>query len=102
MELTQYAQSLIDGGCDDRYVRSWAYDAQRMVAWHTLCLVPFQSDLRDDLRHDYLNLVSEVLSFIDPREPIMVPVSVREALLNSSDGRLIELVHERTTVHTAA
>ncbi|HJQ01548.1 MAG TPA: hypothetical protein VJ851_08100 [Jatrophihabitans sp.] len=102
MELTKYAQSLLDSVSNDRGVRTWAYEAQRMVAWHALCLVPFQSDLHGDQRREYYDLLSDVLSMIDPREPIEVPVVVRETLLRSCEEPLLQLVVDRTAVHTAA
>lgn len=102
MELTEYAHNLLSREESDRSILRWAYEAQRLVAWHTICLVPFQGDLQEDERQEYRALLSSVLAFIDPREPLVVPVAVREALLNSSAGDLAELITSRTVLHTAA
>ena len=47
-------------------------------------------------------MLLNALSNIDPREPLVVPISVRERLLNSHDHQLNQLVEERTTLNSAA
>lgn len=101
MDITEYARTLLSDG-SDASVKTWAYEAQRMVAWHAICLVPLQGDLLDDQRNGFWQMLSNALSHIDPREPLVVPISVRERLLNSHDHQLSQLVEERTTLNSAA
>jgi len=102
VELTEYAGNLLRRDDNDRSIRRWAQEAQRMVAWHTIRLVLFHADLHDDERREYRDLLNNVLASIDPREPLIVPVAVREALLTGSDEGLTELITSRTALRDAA
>ena len=95
MELNEYARTLMNT-TTDHTLQKWAYEAHRMIAWHTMCLVPLQADLPDTQRAGYLELVVNALDGIDERDPLVVPVVVREALLASFDGDHNKLVEART------
>lgn len=98
MQLMEYAQNLLAREDNDRSVRRWAHETQRLVAWHTLCLVPYQEELAEVERKEHLDLLAETLSYLDPRQPLAVPLAVRTALLETGDARLAELVQSRTVL----
>lgn len=101
MDITHYARSLLREHSDDT-VKTWAYEAQRMMAWHAIRLVPLQSELLADEQPGYLELLTSVLSDIDSREPLVVPVAVRKRLLSFADQAFKQLVQEKTTLSSVA
>jgi hypothetical protein len=102
MGLTEYAKSLLERTDGESNVKAWAYEAQRLVAWHAIRLMPYESTLAETERRQFSDLLSQALASVDPREPLLVPFAVREQLLSMADGALAELVKSRTALYEAA
>ncbi len=102
MELNEYANTLLARDGVDRGLHGWAHDTHRIIAWHILCLVPYYDELQDVERKEHQGLVARTLAFIDPSDPLVVPVSVRQALLAVQDEHVARLVESRTVLGCAA
>ncbi len=103
MDLTTYAQSLMQhAGPGSRDLEQWAREAQRLVAWHAIRLVPLMPSLGDEEREQYVALLTAALASIDEHVPLIVPAAARAGMLAVADSQLEQLITSRTVLDNQA